>query len=98
METLFLEPAHYVPNHDGYRLLPFQFMDFDGCKIIVNEVGEHLILKPELFDAFVSHALSQESETYQDLKAKHFLADSPSSIPQRWLALKYRTKRSLLAE
>lgn len=97
-EAVFFEPGHYVAVSNGYRLLPFQFIDFDGRKLVVNEVGEHEVLESALFDAFVSHELSSESGTYQDLKAKHFLADSDSKAALRLLALKYRTKRSLLAD
>src|SRR4051794_14139133 len=98
MDAVFFELGHYEPNGEGYSLLPFRFMEFDGRTIVVNEVGEHCILDSEVFAAFVSHTLPDSSETYYDLKAKHFLNDSSSPIPQRWLALKYRTKRSLLAE
>jgi uncharacterized protein len=97
-EAVFFKPDHYLAASNGYRLLPFQFIDFDGRKLVVNEVGEHEILEPTFFDAFVSHTLPQESDVYHDLKAKHFLTDSDSQVPLRLLALKYRTKRSLLTE
>ncbi len=98
METLFFEPQHYLADSEGYRLLPFRFMDVDDRKLVVNEAGEHLFLDPDVFEAFITHSLPPDSDSYFDLKGKHFLKDSSSSIPERWLALKYRTKRSLLAE
>jgi uncharacterized protein len=72
----FLGPSQYAPSLGTYRLLPFRFMDVDGRKLVVNEVGEHEILDEDLFEAFVGHRLALGSDTYHDLKAKHFLVDS----------------------
>jgi uncharacterized protein len=93
---VFHQPSAYVPGNGSYRLLPFRFMDFEGKKIVVNEVGEHEVLEPAAFDRFVSHRLSPTEDTYYDLKAKQFLADSSSQLPLVLLATKYRTKRNFL--
>jgi His-Xaa-Ser system radical SAM maturase HxsB len=96
-QTEFRPREYYLPDGQ-YHLLPFQFVQFDaGRKIVVNEVGEHLFLYNEDFDAFVSHRLDQSSDVYLDLKGKHFLFDSDSSAPFELLALKYRTKKAQLS-
>src|SRR5437773_6178041 len=81
---------------EGYQLLPFRFLDFDGGNVVVNEVGEHEILDAAEFQALIEHRLTSDSRAYRDLKAKHFLQDSPSDLPLTLLATKYRTKRSFL--
>jgi uncharacterized protein len=87
----------YQPN-GSYRLLPFQFLQFDDDrKILVNEVGEYLFVTNRLFDEFVSHRLNLESDDYLNLKGKHFLFDSDSIAPFELLATKYRSKKSFLA-
>src|SRR6266498_1404291 len=93
----FKPKTNYVP--DGpYRLLPFQFMQFsDHQRLVVNEVGEHLLLPNDDFDAFVSRQLDRSSDTYLSLKGKHFLFDSGSTVPFELLALKYRTKKAHLS-
>ena len=49
------ENREFYKTSDGYRLLPFQFLQFDSDrKFIVNEVGEHLFLGNDDFDLFVS--------------------------------------------
>ncbi len=96
-QTRFEKRDYYRPGKP-YHLLPFQFLQFDaGNKIVVNEVGEHLFLSNEDFDTFVTHRLDQSSDTYFDLKGKHFLFDSDSSAPLELLATKYRTKKAHLA-
>lgn len=96
-QTEFRPREYYLPDRP-YRLLPFQFMQFDaGRKIVVNEVGEYLFLCNEEFDRFVSHRLEQSSDVYLDLKGRHFLFDSDSSAPLELLALKYRTKKAHLS-
>jgi His-Xaa-Ser system radical SAM maturase HxsB len=94
---VFRGPSDYAPSAGRYQLLPFRFMDMDGKQILVNESGEHEIVDRCLFDAFVSHSLPCDSETYYNLKAKHFLIESPGEVPLTLLAIKYRTKRSFLA-
>jgi His-Xaa-Ser system radical SAM maturase HxsB len=93
----FRDRPYFVQRLDGYRLLPFRFMELDGRQLLVNEVGEHLFLDQETFDAFVSHGLQPAHPGYDDLKSKHFLWDTPSDLPIRLLATKYRTKKSFLA-
>lgn len=96
-QTNFENPAHYQPKQT-YRLLPFRFVRFEqGRRLLVNEVGEHLFLDDESFTAFVARKLERSSESYFDLKAKHFLYDSDSLAPIELLATKYRTKKSFLA-
>src|SRR5206468_174650 len=96
-QTRFESPDFYRSGRP-YDLLPFQFMQFGPqAKLVVNEVGEHLLLSDADFQAFVGHGLNQASDTYFDLKAKHFLFDSDSRAPFDLLAIKYRTKKSFLA-
>jgi His-Xaa-Ser system radical SAM maturase HxsB len=92
----FLGQAAFAPSGE-YRLLPFQFMRLDAKVLVVNEVGEHLLLAPEQFSAFASRTLAPDSDTYDDLKARHFLLDGSDSAPLRLLRAKYRTKRRHLA-
>lgn len=82
---------------DRYNLFPFRFLDFDGNKLVVNEVGEYHFLDERTFASLVSKRLPPTDPAYQDLKAKHFLWDSPSPVPITLLATKYRTKRAFLA-
>jgi len=63
---------------------------------VVNDVGEHAFLSPSVFQSFAAHALTHTSTAYAELKAKHFLSDSSTSVPIELLATKYRTKKSFL--
>jgi sulfatase maturation enzyme AslB (radical SAM superfamily) len=86
----------FVPP-DGYRLLPFRFLPFDGLRtLLVNEAGEPLFVRNDDFAAFVERTLDSRSDAYLDLKAKHFLFDSGSLAPFELLVAKYRTKKSFL--
>lgn len=96
-QTSFHPREHYV-SHQSYRLLPFQFLQFDQeTTLVVNEVGESLFLGNKEFEAFVSHKLSPSSDAYLDLKGKCFLFDSESTAPFELLVAKYRTKKAHLA-
>ena len=59
------EPRDYYQANGAYRLLPFQFNQFDvQRKFVVNEVGEYLFLDNALFEEFVEHRLDQSSNVY----------------------------------
>ena len=80
-----------------YRLLPFRFLRFDDARtLVVNDTGEFHFLANDDFERFARRELSSESETFLDLKAKHFLFDNDSLAPFELLVTKYRTKKSFL--
>jgi len=84
--------------HDGYRLLPFRFLQIDGGrKLLVNDTGESHFLANADFADFVEGRLDVYRDTYLDLKAKHFLFDSGSLAPFELLVAKYRTMKSFLS-
>lgn len=93
MSTIAFAPPQAFDHEEGYRLLPFRFMRLDGQVLVVNEVGEHLLLDQDVFQAFARKRLSRETSAYDDLKARHFLADTSAETPVQLLSVKYRTKR-----
>src|SRR3954470_5566911 len=81
-----------------YDFLPFQFMPFDDKMLVVNEVGEYLLLDAPVFAAFTSKTLVKTHEAYGDLKAHQFLYEDDPDFAVRLLAIKYRTKRDFLRD
>jgi His-Xaa-Ser system radical SAM maturase HxsB len=63
---------------------------------VSNDVGEWAFLPSEVFQEFATQRLSPQSSAYADLKGKHFLTDSKSTVPIQLLATKYRTKKAFL--
>lgn len=95
--TVFHPREHYCATNAEYSLLPFRFDRREhGDYLLVNEVGEYVVLPPPQFQSFVSHKLHPEASSYAQLKAKHFLTDQNSSALFEALAAKYRTKKSFL--
>ena len=82
----------------GYKLLPLRFSPLDSERyVLTNFVGEYHVLERAALHDFVQHRLSYRSNTYQDLKSKHFLLDADSNVALDLLALKTRTKYERLA-
>src|ERR1700722_168350 len=80
---------------EGYKLLPFRFTPFDDQNyVLTNQVGEFLVLDRPTLENLIHHRLSTDNSAYNDLKSKHFLLDSDSSVSIDLLALKARTKIS----
>jgi uncharacterized protein len=102
-QQTFLPREHYLPPLDGadeqnYKFFPFRFLPFDSERmLLVNEVGEHLIIADDKFASFLSKTLDPSDTLYLDLKGKHFLYDSDSLAPFELLSTKYLTKKEHLA-
>ena len=96
--TTFLSKEHFASSAaHSYSFLPFRFdRRENGDCLLVNEVGEFVVLQPTDFNLFVEKSLSADKSVYVELKAKHFLTDSNSSALFDTLAAKYRTKKSFL--
>ncbi len=82
---------------ESYHLLPFRFISLDARReIVVNEVGEYLIVPTGTARSIVRRDLDPSSDLYRSLRSRHFLFDGESSPLLDVLATKYRTKRSFL--
>jgi uncharacterized protein len=81
-----------------YALLPMRLISLDaGRYVLTNLVGEHIVLPKQTARELVHHDLDMASPVYDELKSKHFVLDRDSSVALDLLAVKYRTKQSLLA-
>jgi len=64
--------------------------------LLTNDLGEFTHLQPDVFERFIKKQLDTTSTAYLDLRTKHFLSDTRSSVQARIMASKYRTKKSFL--
>jgi uncharacterized protein len=84
---------------NSYKLLPFKFTRFKADRVLItNIVGEHHFLSNTEFHLFSNHQLTQDSESYKNLRSKHFLLDRSNTVAIDLLALKLRTKFSRLSD
>ncbi len=82
----------------GYSLLPLRLIALDALRyVLTNFAGEHVVLPKAIARQFIRHELDSNSAVYDELKSKHFLLDDDSTVALDLLAVKYRTKQSLLA-
>lgn len=81
-----------------YALLPMRLISLDSDRhVLTNFAGEYIVLPKNLVRQLIYHQLDMKSPVYDELKAKHFVLDGDSSAALDLLAVKYRTKQSLLA-
>lgn len=97
----FKEFEYYNLNEDNnqYFLLPFRFHRINSEKeIIVNEVGDYLILPTGTFEKIVRRKINKESdsELYGDLIANFFISEEIINPLIDVLATRYRTKKLFL--
>ena len=83
-------------NNVPYVNLPFRFKTFKDKILITNDACEYHFLEKFQFSEYISYALNKESDLYQDLKSKQFLADDDLSLPIELISTKLRTKKSFL--
>lgn len=82
-----------------YNLLPFRFHRLDKQKeILVNEIGDFLIVPTGTAERIVHRALNKvdENDLYADLVANFFITEQPVPPLLDVIATRYRTKKSFL--
>jgi His-Xaa-Ser system radical SAM maturase HxsB len=81
------------PLGHGYGLLPLRFHRLnDGQVFVSNLVGEWEVLSERTFQRFANRSLKPSEADYLNLRAKHFLIDTDSSVAYDLLALKLRSR------
>ena len=97
MPRQFQEAVAFGSDVSQYRLLPFRFLALDAKReVLVNEVGEHLLVPTGTAQQIVRREVDPHSDLYLRLRARQFLFDDQSSPLLDMLATKYRTKKSFL--
>lgn len=97
MPRQFQEAVAFGSDVSQYRLLPFRFLALDAKReVLVNEVGEHLLVPTGTAQQIVRREVDPHSDLYLRLRARQFLFDNQSSPLLDVLATKYRTKKSFL--
>jgi sulfatase maturation enzyme AslB (radical SAM superfamily) len=80
-----------------YFLLPFRFHKLHEAKeILVNEVGDYLIVPSGTAERIITRQLSRSEELYEDLVANFFISEEKIPPLLNVLATRYRTKKSFL--
>jgi His-Xaa-Ser system radical SAM maturase HxsB len=97
MSRTFLSLEAFAPTEKNYHLLPFRFMRLDQQReLLVNEVGEYLLVPPGTAQDVVARKVAFGSSLYSSLKSKQFIYDGSSSANLDLLATKFRTKHEFL--
>jgi His-Xaa-Ser system radical SAM maturase HxsB len=84
---------------NNYFLLPFRFHRLnEGKEVLVNEVGDHLVVPVGTFSKIVKRELTKKSdgELYGDLIANYFITESKVPALIDVMATRYRTRKSFL--
>ncbi|TMI63706.1 MAG: His-Xaa-Ser system radical SAM maturase HxsB [Bacteroidetes bacterium] len=93
----FKEPGYYETVNVDYYLLPFRFHQINEQKeVIVNEVGDFLIVPVGTAARITKKEIKKEEAIYADLFANFFISDKPIPALIDVLATRYRTKKSFL--
>src|SRR5580698_9837768 len=74
------ESAYAAKSTARYFLMPMRFARLNrGREVLVNELGDHLVVPTGTIDRIARHQLDRDVDTdlYADLLAGHFIAESP---------------------
>ena len=93
----FKESEFYRKQNAGYYLLPFRFHKIsDSREVLVNEVGDFLIVPVGTATRIAHHEISFDEPLYPDLISNFFISERPVPELIDILATRYRTKKSFL--
>ena len=79
-----------------YYLLPFRFKRINNKELLVNEVGDFLIVDNGTVDRIINKKIIQQEELYKDLIAFFFISETPIPNLIDNIATRLRTKKSFL--
>lgn len=89
----------YSKANNSYFLLPFRFHQInDEKEVLVNEVGDFLIVPIGTAIRIVNRLITDEELIYPDLISNFFISEKPIPDLIDILATRYRTKKSFLDE
>lgn len=89
----------YSKANNSYFLLPFRFHQInDEKEVLVNEVGDFLIVPMGTAIRIVNRLIADEELIYPDLISNFFISEKPIPDLIDILATRYRTKKSFLDE
>lgn len=95
----FKEKEFYSSSKSNYYLLPFRFHKITDTKeVIVNEVGDFLIVPVGTANRLANKEILINDPLYPDLYSNFFISDKPIPDLIDVLATRYRTKKSFLNE
>src|SRR5260221_4246637 len=100
-KTRKFKDADFYNNQENnaYFLLPVKFHRLNWEKeVLVNEVGDHLVVPEGTFQKIVQREISKEDDPdlFGDLVANHFISESPIPPLIDVVATRYRTKKAFL--
>jgi His-Xaa-Ser system radical SAM maturase HxsB len=99
MSLAFRSPTDFAALPASYKFLPFRFEPLRNQRVVLtNLVGEFIVLTRDRFSDFVGRRLLPTSDSYFDLKARHFLVDDNSTVATELLAIKARTQADPVAQ
>lgn len=95
----FTEAPSYKKQVVGYYLLPMRFHRLSDTKeILVNEVGDFMIVETGTTERIIKREVSHDSESglYGDLLANFMISEQAIPVLLPVLEARYRTKKSFL--
>lgn len=82
-----------------YIILPFRYEYFKSNEVLLtNDCGDFAFISKDQFQHFVNGNLEENSEGFLNLESKHFLTRENLNEVIKILAIKYRTKKSVLRD
>ena len=79
-----------------YYLLPFRFHVFQSQELLVNDLGDYLLLPRGSVERIVNRTLSPEEELYKDLTASFFISERPFPRLIDTMAIRLATRKAFL--
>lgn len=85
-----------ISKNKRYKLLPFKFTRINGKELIVNEVGDYLIVPNGTVNNILKRSITQADELYKDLLSNFIICEEYNQYLLDILATRIRTKKSFL--
>lgn len=82
--------------NNNYKLLPFKFTRLSNKELLVNEVGDYILLPYGTTHKIINREISSKTELYRDLLSKFIITEKYDINLIEILSTRLRTKKSFL--
>jgi His-Xaa-Ser system radical SAM maturase HxsB len=83
-------------NNNSYYLLPFYFRQLNNKEILVNEVGDYLLVPQGTAQRIIHRQIEKDENLFHDLLSNYFICLTPIPELTDVYAVRLRTKKAFL--
>ena len=81
-----------------YYLLPFKFNIFNGKELLINDLGDYMIVPRGTVQRIANKNIEKDEELYKNLTASFFISETPVPELLDVMSVRLATRKAFLVQ